>query len=289
MSKKSKLYSWFNKPFPSYLSIKQKISIPVYFGIFVSAFLYIFQPFGIETNNLLYVVIYGITTTLIMLFFSIIFPLFFPKFSNEDKWNVHKHIIYVFLHILFIGLANSIIAYFFQEDLLENSLFVIIFIAIAQTFAIGVFPVFVLTFWLERKLMKQHQEIAKNTSDKLKSKTIQETQKIKISSQNQKEIIETNTENLICIKAEGNYCKIFIENKKIEKKVMRVTMKKIEDDLSKLKNIVRCHKSFFVNLDKINDVTGNARGYFFLIDELDFSIPVSRNFSKNLFDNIMTT
>ena len=69
--------------------------------------------------------------------------------------------------------------------------------------------------------------------------------------------------------------------------MLRVTMKKIEDLLYKNENIVRCHKSYFVNLNYVKNVSGNARGYFLTINNLDISIPVSRNLSINLFKNLV--
>ena len=287
--KNSKFINWLNKPFPSYISIKQKIAIPIYFGIFVSLFLLIFLPFGIEKINLSQItniISYGVVTTIIMLFFSIVFPKILPKFSNEENWTILKHIIFTLLHLLFIGIGNSLVSQFFEENITEKTVFVVIIISLARTISLGIFPVIILTFWLERKLMKKHQKIAKKTSEKLNKSNKPQQKTIKISSQNNKEVLEINTNNLICIKAEGNYCKIFIEKKNIEKKILRVTMKKLETELLETKSIVRCHKSYFVNLNKINEVTGNASGYTFLINNLDFSIPVSRNLSKNILDSI---
>ena len=59
-------------------------------------------------------------------------------------------------------------------------------------------------------------------------------------------------------------------------------MKKIEDDFWDYKKIIRCHKSYFVNLSKVKTTSGNARALYLHINELDFQIPVSRNFSNEI-------
>ena len=59
-------------------------------------------------------------------------------------------------------------------------------------------------------------------------------------------------------------------------------MKKIEYDFLENKKIIRCHKSYFVNLSKVKTTSGNARALYLHINELDFQIPVSRNFSKEI-------
>jgi len=72
-----------------------------------------------------------------------------------------------------------------------------------------------------------------------------------------------------------------LENQ-LKKEIIRITMKKIEYDFLENKKIIRCHKSYFVNLSKVKTTSGNARALYLHINELDFQIPVSRNFSKEI-------
>ena len=286
-----KIKKWLNKPFPGYPNIKYKIGVPILFGIFVSAFLFIFKPFGIDISDNFQVfrlIIAGTATTIIMLFYSLIFPLFFPKFCNYDNWNIKRHTIYILLHFILIAIANSFIAYFFGDsNNRDSTLFFLSLESLAQTITIGSFPVLALTFLLERMLFKKNQKTAQTTTEKINLRDKITNKLIKISSQNNKEIIETNNSDFLYIKSDGNYCTVFIKNaQKIKKKIIRATLKKIENDFSQNAKIVRCHKSYIINLDKVKEVTGNARGYSFFIDEIEFSIPVSRNFSKDLFQHI---
>ena len=133
-------------------------------------------------------------------------------------------------------------------------------------------------------LNKKHKKIAQTTTEKLNKSHQTINKLIIIRSQNNKETIETSYENLFFVRSDGNYCTVFMKNnEKLQKKIIRVTLKKLQNELSEKKKIVRCHKSYIVNLNKVKKVTGNARGYNFFIDDVDFSIPVSRNFSKELF------
>lgn len=59
-------------------------------------------------------------------------------------------------------------------------------------------------------------------------------------------------------------------------------MKNFEALFSDKTKIVRCHKSYFVNLNKVKTTSGNARAFYLHLEELDFQIPVSRNFSKKI-------
>jgi DNA-binding LytR/AlgR family response regulator len=53
-------------------------------------------------------------------------------------------------------------------------------------------------------------------------------------------------------------------------------------------NFYRCHKSYVINLDQVNHISGNAQGYKFHLKSAEDLIPVSRSnneFVKNYFTN----
>jgi len=81
----------------------------------------------------------------------------------------------------------------------------------------------------------------------------------------------------------GNYVTVyFLEGKNVKKEILRTTMKNIETEFKERKQIIRCHKSYFVNLDKVSNTSENARALHLHLYELDFQVPVSRNFSKSI-------
>ena len=65
-----------------------------------------------------------------------------------------------------------------------------------------------------------------------------------------------------------------------EKELLRLTLLNFLEKVDPDKNIVRCHKSYIVNLDKVENVHGNARSLMLEIKGLDFEIPVSRSFPR---------
>ena len=69
---------------------------------------------------------------------------------------------------------------------------------------------------------------------------------------------------------------------------MRVTLTKIEKELQDYNKIIRCHKSYIVNVNFINNINGNARGYLLKSDEIPFNIPVSRSFSKQSLKSLLS-
>jgi DNA-binding LytR/AlgR family response regulator len=94
-------------------------------------------------------------------------------------------------------------------------------------------------------------------------------------------------EELLFIESADNYSNIvFYRNNKVNKQLLRGSLKRIESQIT-FPFIVRCHRSYIVNLKMINHIKGNAQGY--RIDfkvELKDTIPVSRNYSKALFERL---
>ena len=76
--------------------------------------------------------------------------------------------------------------------------------------------------------------------------------------ENEKDSIELFAESLFYIESSDNYSTIFYEKAgKLQKELLRSSLTRLESQISS-ESIVRCHRSFIVNLDKVEKVTGNA-------------------------------
>ena len=70
-----------------------------------------------------------------------------------------------------------------------------------------------------------------------------------------KETVTLNLEKIIYIKADDNYVDIFIDDNgsKIEKLVLRSTLKSVEKQLSEFAQFIRIHRSYIINFTCIED------------------------------------
>ncbi len=105
--------------------------------------------------------------------------------------------------------------------------------------------------------------------------------------ENEKDKIELKPEELLFIESADNYSNIvFYRNNKVNKQLLRGSLKRLESQIT-FPFIIRCHRSYIVNLKLINHIKGNAQGYRieFKMD-LGDTIPVSRNYSKALFGRL---
>ena len=75
-------------------------------------------------------------------------------------------------------------------------------------------------------------------------------------------------ENLLYIESADNYiCIWYIKNDQLKKQLMRITMKDISEQLADT-NIVRCHRSYMVNLDLVKVMRREKENLF-----LEFGVP----------------
>ena len=99
-----------------------------------------------------------------------------------------------------------------------------------------------------------------------------------IPSNNKNESLSLYKQQLLCIKAEGNYANVFyLDAEQVKSKLIRNTLtniiSRIEDE-----DIKRCQISYIINFDKVKRAYGNAKNIKLQIEELDFDIAVSRKF-----------
>ena len=96
-----------------------------------------------------------------------------------------------------------------------------------------------------------------------------------------------NSDSLYYIESQDNYVKIYYENQdKLLSYMLRCRTKAIEENLAET-SMVRCHRSFMVNVMKINHIKkgGKAR-YIVLSNNTIKPIPVSKSYFKNLVEKI---
>lgn len=100
---------------------------------------------------------------------------------------------------------------------------------------------------------------------------------------NTKETLSIDPQDISFIKAHDNYSVIHWQNGGVlQKKILRVTLKELEEQFVGFPYIVRCHRSYLINVNEPFNVVGNTRAAFFEAPFLPIRIPISRG-RVNLF------
>lgn len=307
------------RPFPQPVDSSRSFLITAgSFGVFVTLFLSLFTPIGLNEVPvpLLYVhtVIYGVLCSVIMLLNSLVLPFLFPRAFEGEGWNVGKHIGFSLWMILTITLGNvaySVWQFHFQVSLSTMITFW------GTTLLIGIFPTTVLTLLQERRLLRRNIDAAHRISahlhesvphdsrasapsstekngEKLSQHTIQKntlddfllsqpTKRIVFEGASIKEYFEAPPDAIVCLQSNDNYVMIIaLMGSELQTAMLRMTLKSAEERTSPYARIIRCHKSYIVNLDHVHDISGNAQGYKLHIPVLDFPVPVSRSYQDRV-------
>ena len=264
------IIEFLNKPFPEIENKLVFYRIVLALSLFVTFFLYIFQPFGIstlESNKFLICLGFGSMTFLGATVYEIVLHTIFNIRGRQRKWTFSKWILDNLGFMLSISLANFLFARFLLFGYVEWSLFPQM---IYSTFMIGIIPLVAIgsiaLFNSERKYQAIASEINKAKSN---SSGIQDTVG--------RLIFDIEIDHIRYIEALQNYAKIgYIDSEgQLKEQIERTTLKSILSETEGTP-IIRCHRSYLVNKETITTAAGNAQGLLLSLTDCDKVIPVSR-------------
>ena len=285
--------NWLLTPYYFNPSLKFKLKASFILGFFTFIFLYVFRPFYLSLFTIIifeYTLLIGVLGFIGAFITLYIPPLIFKNYFNEDNWTVGRNLLLMIVGNVFVG---SLIWYFCEDYKESYNLKKISYPAfILYTFLVSSFPLVFYLFINEKnireKRSKRAQEINKHNKIKLEKNLKILPSKIDIYSDNNKEHITFKIDDLIYITSQGNYASFFLKDgDKISENILRVTLNKIDTSLKEYSKIVRCHKSYIVNINYISEISGNARGYILKSKITNVELPVSRKFSKESLQSLL--
>jgi len=265
-----KIVQILRKPFPADENRLGYYKILTILSVFITLFLYIFQPFGISTLDSYKFFIclgFGSMTFLGGAIYEIVIYQILNLKGQPEKWTYGKWILNNLGIMIFISFANFIFARLLIFGYIQWNLFPQMIYA---TFMIGIIPLVVLGGLSLYKNEKKYQIIANEINQtKTTSSRFNDTGNFSI--------FDIPTRQIRYIEALQNYAKIGYINSEgyLKVQIERITLKKVLAE-TKGTAIIKCHRSFLVNKDAIITTDGNAQGLLLSLADCDKIIPVSR-------------
>jgi hypothetical protein len=279
-----------DKPFPFFLNDHRKNTILIFAtSSFVTLFLTLYIPFENTQNTLAVNIRWGIFCFLALYVNLILIPKLFPAVFELSRWTLPKYVLFNGWLLLSMGLLFTVInSLLYCGDMNAWPLFIKTQREVVLT---GLLPLIVVTMLARNNMLRQNIADASETNSKL-----HEIQTIKAGpkpSENATTIqtdtnerFSLNLTDLVYIVAKDNYSEIYWnENGNISRKLLRVTLKHVEAQLTN-QFIVRCHRSYLINVQSIESISGNANGYKLQMKNADVEIPVSRAKGKEIIAHI---
>ena len=277
------MLKYLNKPY-NLLEIK-KFKILYSFGIWIFCFLflYIFEPFGLYNISGLY----KLKIISLYVFFGLLISvihLFWLQNIVIKKFTLRNTILWISWITFLTSISSSII-----NDITSNQghFHIVGFIVyMGIIFGITIIPMSLLILAHYIYTIKKQIKISSQINKKIleKSKISNGTETITIEASNKRENISLLINNFLYITSADNYIDVYyLEGNAIKHNLLRNTLNNIEKQTSNNQSIHRCHKSYIVNMTKIDSVLGNASGYKINLKNTDLLVLISRKYKENIF------
>ena len=279
--------STFFQKVPKYLLEKRSQIIMVLFvSIFAVVFINIFQPFGSDKwidNDKITTTIYFLWSIVLVSIGMIVVAIsrvIMYNFSRKPNHNITvlKYIGWVFIELLLLSGSFTILALIVKGNLnlTTNDPMEIYVNAIKNTVCILFIPyiICILYFSYQNNKLKLRELMGENIG--FKSSNL-------ISIRDSRGVLQLSVakENLLYIESADNYiCIWYQKGETLKKKLMRITMKEISEQLADT-NIVRCHRSYMINLDLVKVMRRDKGNLFLELEEPGVrEIPISKTYGE---------
>ena len=267
----------FQKPIPSYLNQKQNIIRLVLFtSLFALVFINMYSPFGADRwYNLtrLEFFTYSSLTILVGVLVVVISRIVMYHISKKLSIYLWQYLIWIGAEILSMALAYALFEKFFLKDVRIFS--DLIRISSRNTALVLLLPYSI--SWLYFSWRDKKEQIERLADLPAYS----ENSWNMIPFYDEKGILKFSIkkENLLYLESAENYVNICYLNKgKVSKYLLRDTLKKIEENFSG-SEIIRCHRSYIVNFEKVKVIRKDKDGLKLEFDNPSVTdIPVSKTY-----------
>lgn len=287
------------QPYPALdSSWKTQIRHSAGIGTFVGVFLLVFQPFNLDdwqTNDkALKILGFGLVSFGLTLVNFTVWPRLFPRFFAEMNWTVGRAISFVNTHILITAVGNYLyLALLVGFNVGGQGLIGMI----VATFLVGLFPTagaIVTNYVVRLRQYSQQASQLRQAAISADSPSVSAPNLSAVSpasspalitliADNEKDTLMVAPAELLCIESSDNYCTVFfLKADKPTKILLRSSLSRMETQVAGAGRLVRCHRSYIVNLDQVARVTGNAQGYKLHLTDAQTIVPVARKYNETI-------
>jgi len=274
------MLDFLKKPYPFNDDLKHNTKVIFFISTGVFAFLFLFQPLQIDalaTRDKYFLVIgMGVITFLSLSLNLLILPSLFPKILNGLSWNVKKEIFWDIWILFTVSLGYFL--YYKALGVMEFG-----FDMIIKLILIAIVPISVLITFNRNRLLRTHLKSANELNKKLQENKMHPDKLVHFESDYQKDNLSIKANLILLIRSANNYIEIFWkEGSSVKSQMVRYSLTKAEEILKDQKFIFKCHRSYVANIKHIDKIEGSSQGYRLFFENVEFPVPVSKNYTEKL-------
>ena len=275
---------WLNRPYPLVERPQDKARLVLAFALFTYCFLLLYQPFGaaeIRSHRSWFLLGFAASVALVLSFNYFLLPRLFRPLFQADRWQVKKEIFYISWSFCLIAALNYGYNSSVGKDIAPQYN---LLQYLGITLSVGIFPLLGQIFLTERYLNRRNRQVAAALRQQKTPTTTSSEPRSRLSIHAdtlRSGPLELALQDFIYATADGNYTTVFYwRDGQVQKRLLRLSLKNVAQQLADFEDIIRCHRSYVVNKRQIEDISGNARSLNLRMADGTASIPVSRTFPR---------
>lgn len=278
------MFSFLANPYPTpHIGLARNLLVSLLVGLFVAGFLIAFKPFGTASSTIpnlnLFLLGYGGVITGAVFLPHFFLSLVAPRFFSEAKWTIGRQILYL-LGIVSLGISASYwyllqaggwaswgdYLYFFQNGLLVASFPILIVTLLDYIRKLRYYESGAASVNSQREAARLNASAAPTTAALAPAAAPPDRTAtlppITLTDDQGREAMVVRPEKLWCLHSDGNYVEAWAQKEggDFERLLIRNTLANLTELLVH-DHFVTCHRSWVVNVDLVENVTGNAQGY----------------------------
>lgn len=273
----------WEKNIPAYLTGKTNIvRFVVFTAVFALVFINIYAPFGVDTwyhkVTELQLFLYSSIVILFGMLVIVISRILMWQFSRKKALRYGEYAGWIFAEIISLALVYSLIQKLYLDGTAD---FITVFKKSVQITALVILLPYAI-LWLYLSLQEKSRLLEKLSH--LPPTEVITTGMIAFHDEKQVLRFSIKSEDLLYLESADNYIYIhFLDHSKISKFMVRNSLKKLEPELNQ-KGLLRCHRSYMVNFEKVKLIKKEKDG---LNIELDIPEKISLPVSKTYIDQVI--
>ncbi|NCD43224.1 MAG: LytTR family transcriptional regulator [Bacteroidia bacterium] len=278
---------FWEKLIPEYFTSKRNIRDMILFtAIYALFFINTYNPFGVDywfTGSQTELFVYSSALILTGVLFVAISRIIMYHYHKRHQLSVGLFALWILIELLIMGMVYAVEIILVLDD--PRTFPDIVGVSLQNTALLLIQPYLITLLYISWKDARQNLEQMQQQMEK-KSKT---SRLVHIKDDNGHLRFSFKPDDLLYLESADNYVKFYyLLNGKLTQEVLRNTMKKMETLLNEF-SVIRCHKSYMVNINHVSAIQKDKDGLLLLLDHVeDLRIPVSKTYSPAIIRMFMS-
>jgi hypothetical protein len=265
------------------LNQELRLFLSISLGVFL--FVLFFEPFSLErfdaNNKLVFVAGLGAIFFVFMVLIRVVLPWLMQNYEKRYQQPVLSSSLGTFIIMVLCSVAFPFYLHFVGSiSITFYVMLKVFFICLAPSIALRLYDL-LKSLRLQNEALIIEKKIIQKQVERYEEDYLNKS--IEFTSENNTETMNLLIADVAIIKSADNYVEIiYTEDKIFKKKLLRNTMKNIEQQIKPYSNFIRCHRISIVNLHYIEKLNHNYNSHWLTIKGFSENIPVSRQYLLKL-------